>query len=172
MNLQTADEAKAAQAKPNGDQQDGDRAAYIRQLIEKGDGVIIRYPAGVWSYPGAEIDRSGTNLRLPLEHVSDNEVREALQKGGFVAKTMDAVGQPVAVATAGEGTPARAITLAQAGSVDAATELPENSRPSIDAGYRPPSPAEVDGVATAAANAARAALAPPPAPQPEGKRGR
>lgn len=108
--------------------------ATIASLLEKGDGVLTKR-ANVWTYPGAPNDRSGTNLVLPLEFVSEAAVQEALKKGDVVARATDTMGVVTSVGRpAAENAPIRVINMMTAGSVDAATELPPNSRPTHDAG--------------------------------------
>ncbi|MGI3900533.1 MAG: hypothetical protein ACRYGP_28305 [Janthinobacterium lividum] len=108
--------------------------ATIASLLDKGDGVLTKR-ANVWTYPGAPNDRSGTNLVLPLEFVSEAAVQEALKKGEVVPRATDTMGVVVSIGRpATEGAPVRVINMMMAGSVEAATELPLNSRPTHDAG--------------------------------------
>lgn len=90
----------------------------IKALAGKGDGVLTKV-GSVWTYPGCPIDPSGTNLRLPMEYVSDADVQELLRDGSASAATLDASGNALAVRFDGAG---RAVTAAQIGTVDAATE--------------------------------------------------
>ncbi|GGC90447.1 hypothetical protein [Chelatococcus reniformis] len=101
-------------------------------LAKKGDGVLTRV-GSVWTHPGCAIDPSGTNLRLPSEYVSDAEVREMLQAGDLVGVTQTVGGELLSVRLKGDaGTVV--LTTAQAGTAEAGTELPSNSRPTHDAG--------------------------------------
>jgi hypothetical protein len=106
-----------------------------RALAAKADGVLVRN-GSVWTYPGAPMDRSGTNLRLPLEYVTDETVQAALADGSLSPGVHDASGV-IAVRVTAEGMP-RAITMAQAGTSEAGTELPPNSRPEHDAARATP----------------------------------
>ena len=108
--------------------------ATIASLLDKGDGVLTKR-AGVWTYPGAPNDRSGTNLVLPVEFVSEAAVQDALTKGDVVPRATDTMGVVTSVGRPSiEGAPVRVINMMLAGSVEAATELPLNSRPTHDAG--------------------------------------
>jgi hypothetical protein len=106
----------------------------VHELAAKGDGMLVRR-GNVWSYPGASIDASGTNLHLPVEYVTDEEVQAALGTGDMFAVTRTADNQvlSVRIKDGDEDAPA-VLTTAQAGTADAGTELPANSRPSHDAG--------------------------------------
>ncbi|GGC70724.1 hypothetical protein [Chelatococcus reniformis] len=101
-------------------------------LAKKGDGVLTRV-GSVWTYPGCAIDPSGTNLRLPLEYVSDAEVKELLQAGDLVGVTQSVGGELLSVRLKGDDG-AVVLTTAQAGTAEAGTELPPGSRPTHDAG--------------------------------------
>ncbi len=108
--------------------------ATVASLLDKGDGVLMKR-ANVWTYPSCPNDRSGTNLVLPAEFVSEAAVQEALKSGDVVAKATDTMGVVTSVARpAAENAPVRVVNMMQAGSVEAATELPPNSRPTHDAG--------------------------------------
>ncbi len=110
--------------------------ATIDSLLEKGGGVLIKR-SGVWTYPNAENDRSGTNLVLPAEFLPDAVVQEALSKGELVSRVNDVMGVVSSVGKPGQdGQNVRLVNLSQAGSVEAATELPLNSRPTHDAGKK------------------------------------
>ncbi|TCR60950.1 hypothetical protein [Bosea sp. BK604] len=104
----------------------------IKDLLEKGDGTLVR-TNGVWSYPGAPLDPSGTNLRLPIDHVSDAEVQAALGDESLVVAVTNPDGTALAVRVKGDGAH-RVLTTAQAGTAEAVTELPVGSHPSVDAG--------------------------------------
>jgi hypothetical protein len=122
----------------------------IRDLCDKGEGILTRF-GHVWSYPGAKMDPSGTNLRLPIENVSDAEVTEALANGQLVAATIEPGGFLRAVRLVVEGAdPIPLLLTSQAGTADAGTELPAGSRPSQDAGATTPTPNEA--AETTAAN--------------------
>ncbi|WP_342106311.1 hypothetical protein [Methylobacterium sp. SI9] len=109
-------------------------APTIESLLEEGNGVLVKR-GSVWSYPGCPNDRSGTNLVLPIESVSDAEVQAALVSGDLVAKAGDVMGGTTAVtAKPAEGEIVMTVNPMLAGSVEAATELPLNSRPTHDAG--------------------------------------
>jgi hypothetical protein len=108
----------------------------LKTILEKGGGTLVRF-GSVWSYPGAPIDPSGTNLRLPIEHASDAEVREALQAGDLAAVTIHADGTAIAVRAVKKGEQVAVLTSAQVGTAEAGTELPVGSRPSVDAGKAP-----------------------------------
>jgi len=105
-------------------------------LASKGDGVLVKR-GSVWTYPTAEMDRSGTNIQLPVEYVSDAEVQQALRDGKLQPVTTDALGAPLAVRVSDKDAP-EAITVVQTGTPEAGTELPPNSRPTHDAGMKPP----------------------------------
>jgi len=108
--------------------------ATIESLLEKGDGVLVKR-GGVWTYPNAPNDRSGTNLVMPVEFVSEAAVQEALTKGELAPTATTMTGAPMSVMKKPEGdVPVRILNMAQAGSVEAATEMPLNSRPTHDAG--------------------------------------
>jgi hypothetical protein len=124
-------------------------------LAKKGDGALVR-SGSVWTYPGAEMDRSGTNLRLPVEYVTDAEVQEALGAGHLTASVHGLDGQVAAVRVAKDGEGPTAIPMTMVGTSEAGTELPPNSRPTHDAAKA--TPAEIEGDK----------LGPPP-PPPEAK---
>lgn len=108
--------------------------ATVASLLEKGDGILIKRN-GVWTYPSAPNDRSGTNLVLPIEFVSDAAVQEAIKAGDLVTKATDTMGAVTSVSKpAPDGATILVVNMMQAGSVEAATELPLNSRPTHDAG--------------------------------------
>ena len=113
-------------AKPTG-------PATVDSLLEKGDGVLVKRE-NIWTYPNCPNDRSGTNLILPSEFVSDAAVQEVLVKGDLVTTTTGLTGATMAVMRKPEGDapPVRLLNMAHAGSVEAATELPLNSRPTHD----------------------------------------
>jgi hypothetical protein len=104
----------------------------VKDLIEKGDGVLVR-THGVWSYPGAPIDQSAANLRLPVDHVSDAEVQQALAEESVVVAMTNTDGSPLVVRLKGHG-PHRILSVAQAGTAEAGTELPVGASPPVDAG--------------------------------------
>lgn len=105
--------------------------AAARALAEKGDGVLTKV-GNVWSYPGAPMDRSGTNLRLPVEFVTDAEVQAAIQAEEAHASVLGFGGEVSAVRFGEAGT-ITAIGVHQIGTSEAGTELPPNSRPTHDA---------------------------------------
>jgi hypothetical protein len=118
------------------------KATSFRELAEKGNGVLVRR-GSVWSYPGAPNDASGTNLQLPAEYVTDVEVQEALRVGDLVAVTQTPANQVMSVRLKGKnGDPMAKISTVQAGTAEAGTQLPPNSRPTHDAGRAAISPAE------------------------------
>ena len=109
-------------------------APSIAALMEKGYGVLVKR-GPVWTYPGAPNDRNGTNLTLPVKSVTDVEVQAALASGDLVVRGTDVMGVTNAVAAKPEdGILVRVINPIHAGSVEVATELPPNSRPTHDAG--------------------------------------
>lgn len=109
----------------------------FRAIAEKGEGVLVRHPSGVWTYPDAPMDTSGTNLRLPQEYVSDAEVQKALAEGHLLGVTNDpGSGLRSVRLKAGKGDEAIVMSVAAAGTAEAGTELPPNSRPSMDAGAK------------------------------------
>ena len=152
----------------------------IDQMLDKGDGILVRR-GHVWTYPNAETDRSGTNLKLPVESVGDAIVQEAIKSGDLVPLVTDATGGIVSVTRKpAEGETVRVVNMAQAGTVELGTEVPLNSRPTHDAGRRPGEvdPAIAQGkvapkapkpsgpIAPAAPIAAAAVPAVPPAGKP------
>ena len=98
----------------------------VAALAAKGDGTLIRHASGVWSYPGAST--SGTNLAIPTEHVSDDQVRAAVQSGAFVRVANNSVRLRRPEHEAAERPPV------QPGTPEAGTELPARSHPERDAG--------------------------------------
>ncbi|SFJ68122.1 hypothetical protein [Methylobacterium brachiatum] len=108
--------------------------ADFQALADKGAGSLIKV-SGVWSYPGAPVDSSGTNLRLPLEYVSDADVQEGLRDGTLVAAVNDPYGHVSAVRIAQEGV--TVVPAGLTGTAEMGTELPPNSRPEHDAGRLP-----------------------------------
>jgi hypothetical protein len=116
-------------------------------LAGKGDGILIKRGT-VWTYPAAEIDRSGTNVQLPLEYVTDAEVQEALRGGELHPATTGPGGDVLSVRLS-DGDVKAAISVAQAGTPEAGTELPPNSRPSHDAGMKSMSAADAERLAHA-----------------------
>lgn len=134
------------------------KAATVESLLDKGQGTLIKRGT-VWSYPGAPEDSSGTNLRVPLEVVSDAAVQDAIRDGFLVHKMVDSFGVATAVVRApAEGETVRLVSLVQAGSVEAATEMPRGARPTHDAGRR------LDKVDEERLDAARARILSDPAP--------
>lgn len=116
----------------------------IEDLIAK-EGILVKRN-GVWSNPSEPLDPSGTNLKLPLNYVSANEVDAAIKDGSLVVAAAGADGMATAVALpAKEGEARRVIVPASiAGTAEAGTELPPNSRPTHDAGSAPISPREAE----------------------------
>jgi hypothetical protein len=100
--------------------------------------------------------RRGTNLRLPVEYVTDAEVQEALGAGHLTASVHGFDGQAHGVRIAKDANFPNALTLATVGTSEAGTELPPNSRPTHDAAKATPKEIEEDK------------LGPPP-PPPEAK---
>lgn len=125
------------------------QASAVHALIKKGDGVLVKR-GNVWTYAGAPIDRSGTNLQLPEEYITEAEVHKLLASGELVAATHSAMHDVLSVRLKNDGD-AISITTAQAGTADAGTELPRNSRPEQDAGARQLTPAEAAAAAERAA---------------------
>lgn len=121
------DPAKAADAVDAGGHAD------VRALAEKGEGVLTRFGT-VWSYPGVDMDPSGSNLRLPIEHVSAAAVKAALDDTIVAVSTFDIAGQPLSVRIVVDGEQPKVLSAAQAGTPDAGTQLPPGSKPSTDAG--------------------------------------
>lgn len=119
-----------------------EKAPTYSDLASKGDGLLVKR-GSVWTYPSCDTDRSGTNVQLPTEYVSDAVVQEALRDGKLHPATTDGVGAPIAVRVSGGETVA-AVSVVQAGTPEAGTELPPNSRPSVDAGMKPADPEEVE----------------------------
>jgi len=136
----------------------------VLALAELGDGVLSRHHTGVWSYPGAPLDPHATNLVMPIAHVSEAEVREALAAGDVVVVSMNSMNEPLAVRVlSADQKPPRILTGAMAGSPEAGTEVPENYRPTHDAGSVPVSPA---AAARLAERSLAAALTPPQPTKP------
>ena len=126
----------------------------VGPLAAKGGGNLVRHPgSGVWSYPGAPMDNSGTNVHLPVEYVTDAEVRAALDAGELHPIMGD--GNSVRVRGSNNAPPI-AISMAMAGSPEVGTELPIGSRPSHDAGMKRFSPEETAAEQRKAAEAAAA----------------
>lgn len=113
----------------------------LKTLAEKGNGILVKRGT-VWSYAGAELDTSGTNLRLPVEYVSDADVQAALRDGSFMAAVTDPYGTVTSVRVAGEGVVA--VTAGLAGTAEMGTELPVNSRVENDAGAGVVTQAEIE----------------------------
>ena len=103
----------------------------LQALADKGPGVLVKM-GGVWTYPGAPVDLSGTNLKLPLEYVSDADVQDALRGGDLVAAVTDPFGHVTSVRISGGDV--IAVTAGLAGTAEMGTELPPNSRVENDAG--------------------------------------
>ena len=110
------------------------QAPTAQQLAKKGNGVLVKH-GNVWSYAGAPIDRSGTNLQLPEEYITDAEVREMLESGELVVATHTPMHEPMAVRVKGDEEVA-VVSTVQAGTPEAGTELPPNSRVESDAGMK------------------------------------
>jgi hypothetical protein len=132
-----------------------EKAATFHDLAAKGEGVLVKR-GDVWTYPAADRDRSGTNVVLPVEYVSDAEVQQAI-RDGHVHPATTAPGGAVLSVRVTDGEAGKAISVAQAGTPEAGTELPPNSRPSHDAGMKPASPHDAERIAAAAARGPRAA---------------
>jgi len=115
--------------------------ADFQALADKGAGSLIKV-GGVWSYPGAPVDTSGTNLQLPVEYVSDADVQEALRDGTLVAAVNDPYGNVSAVRIAQEGV--TVVPAGLTGTAEMGTELPPGSRPKHDAGRRVVTQAEAE----------------------------
>lgn len=122
-----------------------EKSATFGDLASKGEGVLVKR-GSVWTYPSCETDRSGTNIQLPVEYVSDAEVQQALRDGKLHPTTTDGVGAPVSVRVADGDAPV-AISVVMAGTPEAGTELPPGSRPSVDAGMKPATAEDVHRVA-------------------------
>lgn len=131
----------------------------VRDLAAKGDGVLVRR-GNVWTYPGCPTDPSGTNLKLPTEFVTDEQVQAAMGESVFVTTTVDPIGTARAIRLSGDDD-APVMSTAQAGTAHAGTELPVGSRPELDAGATDISPNEAARLAEASM---RSALTPQPAP--------
>lgn len=108
--------------------------ADFQALADKGAGSLIKV-GGVWSYPGAPVDVSGTNLRLPVEYLSDAAVQEGLRNGTLVAAVNDPYGNVSAVRIAQDGV--IVVPAGLTGTGEMGTELPVGSRPEHDAGRQP-----------------------------------
>jgi septal ring-binding cell division protein DamX len=145
-----------------------EKSVSVRSLIKKGEGVLIKRN-GVWTYPGCANDPSGTNLVLPLEHVSDAEVQKALSDGDLRAAMTTPTGAVSAVRLIEDET--AVVSSGLAGTAELGTELPSGSRPTHDAGTGKTSAAEAEKQATDAIEAMKPAVAPPApsAPAPTGK---
>lgn len=109
---------------------------------EGGSGVLSKR-GGVWAAPESPIDNSGTNLRLPLEYVSEEEVQKAIHDGSVVVVAIGSDNLPFAVRKKPEeGEVVMTLPASQAGTAEAGTELPKNSHPSQDAGTKRITPDE------------------------------
>ncbi|MCX4195112.1 hypothetical protein OMR07_05615 [Methylobacterium organophilum] len=108
--------------------------ADFQALADKGAGSLVKV-SGVWSYPGAPVDSSGSNLQLPVEYVSDADVQEGLRDGTLVAAVNDPYGNVSAVRIAQEGV--TVVPAGLTGTAEMGTELPPGSRPEHDAGRQP-----------------------------------
>jgi hypothetical protein len=128
------------------------KALTFQELAAKGDGVLVKR-GNVWTYPNAENDRSGTNLVLPLEYVSDAEVKKALQEGHLHAATAQMGGEVLSVRLKGIGAAPKVLNVVQAGTPEAGTELPPGSRVEHDAGKRTATAEELERSAAAQAKA-------------------
>jgi hypothetical protein len=120
------------------------QAATVDGLLSKeGGSGILSKRGGVWSTPETPIDPSGTNLRLPIEYVSDEEVQKAIHDGEVVVITIGSDNLPYAVRRKPEeGEVVLTMQASQAGTAEAGTELPKNSHPSQDAGTKRMTPDE------------------------------
>lgn len=134
---------------------DKNQAPNAQALAKKGNGVLVKH-GNVWSYAGAQIDRSGTNLRLPEEYISDAEVKKMLADGDVVASSLGPMHEPLAVRFKGDED-AVVVNVAQAGTAEAGTELPVNSRPEHDSGTVRMTPAEAAEIAERSVHAHQAA---------------
>lgn len=109
---------------------------------EGGSGILAKRH-GVWAPPETPIDPSGTNLRLPVEYVSDEEVQKGIHDGNLVVITIGSDNLPYAVRKKPEKDEVvMTMGAAQAGTAEAGTELPPNSHPSQDAGTKRMTPDE------------------------------
>lgn len=127
-----------------------EKTTTVADLLAKSDtGTLVRHRSGVWSYPGAPMDPSGTNLRIPVESVTDADIQAGLLDGSFVAAGMGPENRVTAIRAAPAEGEVRMgfVSSARAGSVEAATELPVGSRPTHDAGARRTSQLEVETIA-------------------------
>jgi hypothetical protein len=112
-------------------------------LSKEGGTGILSKRGGVWAAPEAPLDLSGTNLRLPLEYVSDEDVQKGIQDGSLVVITIGSDNLPYAVRKKPEKDEVvMVVGAAQAGTAEAGTELPPNSKPSQDAGTKRMTPDE------------------------------
>ncbi len=129
----------AAQAAP----QSGPTAAAtnendaVLELAMKTDNEKLMRFGHVWSYPGAPIDNSGSNLRLPTEYVTDEQVQKALAAGELQALVIEPGGRVTVVQIASDEQP-KVISTVQAGTAEVGTELPPGSTPSLDAAMQQP----------------------------------
>lgn len=136
-----AEETKPQAAKP----QAASGPATVDGLIGKegGGGILSKHRSGVWASPGTPIDLSGTNLRMPTEYVSDEEVQKAVHDGSVIVIALGSDNLPYAVRKKPkEGEVVLTLSAAQAGTAEAGTELPPNSHPSQDAGTKRMTPDE------------------------------
>lgn len=127
-----------------------DKHGDVISLLRKGDGVLTRR-GNVWSYPGSPNDLSGTNVVLPMEHVSDVAVQAALADGVLRAAVVAPSGHVSAVRHIEDET--TLVRAGLAGTAELGTELPPNSRVSHDAGMVPTSSADAEKQASEALRA-------------------
>jgi stringent starvation protein B len=110
---------------------------------EGGGNILSKHRSGVWASPGTPIDLSGTNLRLPVEYVSDEEVQKAIHDGSVVVIAIGSDNLPFAVRKKPDKDEVvMTLSASQAGTAEAGTELPPNSHPSQDAGAKRMTPDE------------------------------
>jgi hypothetical protein len=112
-------------------------------LGKEGGSGILSKRGSVWAPPEMPMDLSGTNLRLPTEYVSDEEVQKAIHDGSVVVVTIGSDNLPYAVRKKpGKDESVMTMQASQAGTAEAGTELPPNSHPSQDAGTKRMTPEE------------------------------
>lgn len=112
------------------------------ELLEHGT-ILRQFAPGIWSYPGAPMDPSGTNVKLPVDYTTEAEINEGIEDGTLVVSALgnDLSRSSVSLAANFSG---RVHTPVTAGTVEASTQLPPGSQPTHDAGSVPMTAAQAE----------------------------
>jgi hypothetical protein len=112
------------------------------ELLQHGT-ALRRFAPGIWSYVGAPLDPSGTNLKLPIDYTTEAEIDAGIEDGSLSVAAMGSDLSRSAV-VASDGFAGRVHTPMSAGTVEASTQLPVGSQPTHDAGSVPATAQEAE----------------------------